>query len=88
MSESTQKLFNRYAKLEFIFQNDQNENIGNLTLTKDDIDFEATISLNRSNNSNKANITIFNLKEDIKSKLIKNTLIRIEAGYAPFKDGN
>ena len=50
-------------------------------LTFDDIDFECSIDLDNTNNSNKATINIYNLPANVKNLLVKNTKVTIAAGY-------
>ena len=84
MSETRWKLFNRFALLEFDIKNEQKI----LSLTSEDIDFNARVSLNRFSNNNTANITLYNLPKNIRNKLIKNIEVRINAGYLTLESEN
>jgi hypothetical protein len=69
-------LFDRYAELKFIISETET-----LVLDKNNIDFDAQVSLDDSNNSNKATINIYNLPVEQKDKLVKDTVVTITAGY-------
>ena len=69
-------LFDRYAELKFVISETET-----LILKKSDIDFDAQVSLDDSNNSNKATINIYNLPVEQKDKLVKDTVVTIIAGY-------
>ena len=69
-------LFDRYAELEFKLEGGKI-----LKLSNTDIDFDAQVSLDDTNNSNKATINIYNLPIGLKDKLKKDTVLQITAGY-------
>lgn len=69
-------LFDRYAELKFQLSTGES-----ISLKKDDIDFDAQVTLDDTNNSNKASINIYNLPVEQKDKLIKDSIVTIIAGY-------
>lgn len=80
-------LFNRYAKLEFNIKkkdktNEENSNNKkNIILTSLDIDFDASVTLDMSYNSNKANINIYNLPKSFEDEIERGSTVQITAGY-------
>ncbi|MCP1226721.1 hypothetical protein [Sebaldella sp. S0638] len=79
MIESQNLVFNRFAKVEFIYNDNK------VIFTSEDIDFNAKITLDMTNNSNKADINIYNLPlkvENLLSSAIPNIVtVRIYSGY-------
>ena len=80
-------LFNRYAKLEFNIKkkdetNEENSNNKkNIILTRLDIDFDASVTLDMSYNSNKANINLYNLPKSFEDEIERGSTVQITAGY-------
>ncbi len=74
-------MFGRVAKLRFEIAKTETQEAAVMELTNKDIDFDCSIDLDNTNNSNKATINIYNIPHDRKILLIKNTKISIEAGY-------
>lgn len=79
MVESRNLAFNRFAKVEFIYNNNK------IIFTNEDIDFSAKVTLDMTNNSNKADINIYNLPLKIEN-LLNSAIpyivtVRIFSGY-------
>ena len=74
-------MFGRIAKLRFETEKTETKEASIFQLTNKDIDFDCSIDLDNTNNSNKATINIYNLPQTEKILLVKNTKVTIEAGY-------
>ena len=74
-------MFGRIAKLRFETEKAETKEASIFQLTNKDIDFDCSIDLDNTNNSNKATINIYNLPQTEKILLVKNTKVTIEAGY-------
>lgn len=79
MTESQNLVFNRFAKIEFIYNGNK------VIFTSEDIDFSAKITLDMTNNSNKADINIYNLplkiENSLNSAIPTIVIVRIFSGY-------